>query len=297
MGRTVERNDAAGRRSIWYAQPAPALAPYITAYDAYTVGMMGDARHQDMFPPAWGAIRLTLRGDYSVQLRRWRYDPMPSAALFGPLSYLGTSHAAQAHAVCVGLTPMGWARFMRLDARSHANRVTPLGAVWPRHAASLVAAASGTDDHAAAFDAFFLSLLDATEPEEEAIGRLFPLLLDPTVLTFEHLLERLEITPSRLRRVAVQHFGFAPKLLLRRARFMRALVTLLRAPRGQWKPLIAAAGYYDQSHFVRDCQLFLEGTLTQFLARPKQLFDASLDLRAAVLGAPAQVLHEVDVAA
>ena len=297
MGRTVERHDAAGRRSIWYAQPAPALAPYLTAYDAYDVTMAGDGVHHDIFPPAWGAIRILVEGEWAVEVRRWRYDPMPDAALFGPLACVGRSRARRGHAICVGLTPMGWARFMRIDARAHANRVTPLGEVWPHHAAALGEAVKRGDDPAAAFDAFFLALLGTTAPEEEAIGALYPLLLDPAVLTFEHLLERLGATPSRLRRVATQHFGFAPKLLLRRARFMRALVTLLRAERGGWRPLIEAAGYYDQSHFVRDCQLFLDSTLTRFLARPKPLFDASIDLRAVVLGAPAQVLHPVAAAA
>ena len=66
---------------------------------------------------------------------------------------------------------------------------------------------------------------------------------------------------------------------------------MLDVGRGNWRTVVLEAGYHDQPHFVRDCQLFLDMPLSTFVAMPKPLFQASLRLRAVVIGAPAQALH------
>lgn len=286
------------RLSIWYAPPAPHLARYLTAYDAYDARLAAGEEGADVFPPAWGAIRFrTGATDWGVRIGRRRFDPGPADALFGPTSHAGFSRFGPGRMVCVGLTPLGWARFVRRDASLHADRITPLGAVWPERAAALRAAVEGADDPAAAFDGFFTDLLDHSAPEDDAVGRLLALLLDPEVATIADLAERMGLPPRTVARLSTVHFGFTPKLLLRRARFMRALIRMLGTGRGGWKAIAGEAGYHDQSHLVRDCQLFLDMPMSAFVQRPKPLFEASLRLRMAVLGTPAQALHPVAVMA
>lgn len=280
------------RLSIWYAKPAAHLSRYLTAYDAYTARFGPGEEARDVIPPAWAAIRLALGPlEWGARLGRRRFDPGPRDALFGPSSHAAFTRFGAGRMVCVGLTPLGWARFMARDASLYADRIGSLEAVWPSRTATLRGVIEATDDHAAAFDAFFSDLLEATEPEDEAVGRLAPLLVDPTVSSIADLTERSGMDGRTLARVSTRHFGFTPKLLLRRARFMRALIEMLRVGRGHWKAVVVAAGYHDQSHFVRDCQLFLDMPMTKFAQRPKPLFEASLRLRAAVLGSPAQALH------
>ncbi len=280
------------RRSIWYARPAPHLARYLTAYDAYDVRLPPDETVEDLVPPAWAAIRFTLTPEpWSARIGARLFNPLPPDALWGPTSHAAYTRFGRGHVVCAGLTPLGWARFVGRDASCHADRVSPLGVVWPATAGALRAAVKEAEDPTATFDAFFTDLLDRTAPEDEAIAALLPLLLDPAVLTVAQVADRLAMTPRALGALSTRHFGFTPKLLLRRARFMRALINLLRTERGGWAPLVAEAGYHDQSHFVRDCQLFLGMSMSAFARRPKPLFEASIRLRAAVLGAPAQALH------
>lgn len=53
------------------------------------------------------------------------------------------------------------------------------------------------------------------------------------------------------------------------------------------------AGYYDHSHFLRDCRLFLGMPLRDFARLPKPMAEISMRLRAQVLGAPTQALHRI----
>lgn len=294
MGR-VARCLGDDRLSIWYAPPAPHLARYITAYDAYEARLAPGEQRADVFPPAWAAIRFCSRPvNWGVRIGRRQFDPGPPDALFGPTSHAGLSRFEAGRMIGAGLTPLGWARFIGRDAWRFADRVTSLDSIWPERAGRLRAALEAADDPAAAFDGFFTDLLARTEPEEEAVGRLFPLLLDPGVVGIGDLVERMGMAQRPLARVSTTHFGFTPKLLLRRARFMRALVRMLQVERGGWKELVVAAGYHDQSHFVRDCQLFLDMPMSAFVRRPKPLFETSLRLRAAVLGTAAQALHPLE---
>lgn len=288
----VARCRADDRLSIWCAAPAPHLSRYITAYDAYEARLAPGEQGSDVFPPAWAAIRFCSRStSWGVKIGGRLFDPGPSDALFGPTSRAGYSRYEAGRMVGAGLTPLGWARFIGRDASRFADRVTPLGELWPERAGRLRAALETAHDPAAAFDEFFTDLLARTEPEEEAVGRLLPLLLDPGVLGIGDLAERMGMPQRALSRVSTTHFGFTPKLLLRRARFMRALILMLQVERGGWKDLVVAAGYHDQSHFVRDCRQFLDMSMSAFVKRPKPLFETSLRLRAAVLGTPAQALH------
>lgn len=284
------------RLSIHYARPAPQLARYVTAYDVYEARLEVGEEREDVFPPGWAAMRFLLKGrDWGVRLGRRRFDPLPRDALFGPTSHAGLSRFGRGRVASAGLTPVGWARFMRRDASLHADRITDLRQLWPERAAALRTALESGADPAAVFDDLFTRLLGETVPEDEAVGRLAALLVEPDLLTTASLAERMGMPARQVAKLSTQHFGFTPKLLLRRARFMRALIEMLRTERGGWKAVVARAGYHDQSHFVRDCQLFLGMSMSAFIRRPKPLFQASLRLRADVLGAPAQVLHPVAV--
>ncbi|WP_176473108.1 helix-turn-helix domain-containing protein [Sphingomonas lenta] len=250
---------------------------------------------RDVIPPAWAAIRFAEDDfDWGAKIGRRTFDPGPRNALFGPTSHAAYTRFATGRCVCVGLTPLGWARFVGRDAAPFADRITPLETVWRDRTEALRAAVLEADDPAQAFDAFFTDLLIRTPPEDEAVARVAALLLDPEVLTIKEMTERTGIDARHIARLSTRYFGFTPKLLLRRARFMRALIASMQVGRGGWKALVVAAGYHDQPHFIRDCQLFLGMPISSFMLKPKPLFELSLRLRAQVVGTPAQALHPVE---
>jgi len=99
-----------------------------------------------------------------------------------------------------------------------------------------------------------------------------------------------------LQRLTNRAFGFPPKILLRRARFLRSLHAMRASRRGEASSVIDPA-YTDYSHFVRDSQDFLGMSPQAFLNFDMPLMKNSLALRKEVLGTPAQVLDPVPGAA
>jgi methylphosphotriester-DNA--protein-cysteine methyltransferase len=68
-----------------------------------------------------------------------------------------------------------------------------------------------------------------------------------------------------MERLCRKHFGFSPKLLLRRQRFMRSLAQFVLDPSLGWIGALDSL-YFDQSHFVRDCRDFLGMAPSEYVA-------------------------------
>lgn len=282
MGRVVHCPEDE-RLSVWRAEPTPSLARYVKAYHAFDARLGPGEEGIDVLAPDGASLVFTLEGEpWGVRLGRRRFDPAPRDALFGPSSLAGFSRFGPGHVVRAGLTPLGWARFMRLDASLHTDRIADLRDVWPERMIRLRAALEADRDPAAAFDELFTGLLPLTgpDPDEEASARLAALLADPALLTATDLASRMGMLARPLARMSARHFGFTPKLLLRRARFMRATIEMLRTERGGWRAIVERAGYHDHSHYIRDCRSFLDMPMSEFVEMSKPFFTASLRLRA-----------------
>jgi AraC-like DNA-binding protein len=87
-------------------------------------------------------------------------------------------------------------------------------------------------------------------------------------------------------------FGFAPKLLLLRQRFLRTLHVLRTRLDEPWAKLLDAA-YSDQSHFVRDFHRFMGMSPTAYFKRPHPVLDPAALLRMREIGESLQGLHPV----
>lgn len=280
------------RLTIEYQRPDPRLNPYISGYHRYTLRLGAGERIQDVLFPGWANVRFSVgAGPWRVRLGRRTFEPVPDAALFGPSSHAGYVDAGSGTLVGAGITPVGWARLFGVDASAFADRVVPLEAVIGADAQRVAAELNSGGAPAATFDAFFLARLQQMPAEPHDVAALFAALGEPGVDSVTALAERLDASLRTVSRVSRSAFGFTPKLLLRRARFMRALMAALTLGRGRWSEALGPAGYYDQSHFLKDCRLFLGCSLGAFAAYPKPLAELSMRLRDQALGAPVQALH------
>jgi AraC-like DNA-binding protein len=276
-----------------YWPPAPALAAYVTGYHSYCVEVADE--FSDVLFPGWAAIRFTRPpGAWRVRLGNRCFDPVPEASLFGASSYAGYSSGRSGAVVGAGLTPVGWRRLIGGDASRYANKVVPLRAVLGDDAATLAGALAEGAPPVALFDDYFTARLEQSRPERPELQRLVQLVSGGAAATATDVARIIGIHPRALIKLCKLDCGFAPKLLLRRARFMRAAVALVQRQRGAWVRAIAAAGYFDQSHFVRDCQLFLGMSWSEFATLPKPLNDRTVELRRRALGASVQALHGSD---
>ena len=287
--------------AIRYDRPAAALADYITGYHVYrSSDPPGGEGQVDWFLPATANVRIAIdAGPIAVSIGRRTYDPLPAASLFGPTSQAlkATTHGGVM--IGFGISALGWGRLMRRPADDFRNRIVPLEDVLGRGFTNRLVAAlqAATDDAAVApiLDALLIERLGPPHRDAALVRQLMEILASDGPADMTSAAARLDIPTHALRRLSVRHFGFPPKMLLMRARFLRSLVRLMSTGEAANYALIDDS-YFDASHFLRDSGTFLGMTPRRFMALTKPFLEASLRARDAVLGSPTQVLHDIDTA-
>jgi AraC-like DNA-binding protein len=243
--------------------------------------------------PSWPRLWIPLTdGPIAVQPRSRPVTAVDTAMLIGPSSrgMPVTSHGGVSILVDIG--PAGWARWFGLSAEDYRDRVTPLLQLWPAARVNDLMIRLGTLTRSAdlkpMLDGLFTDHLPAPHPDEPLIEHARALVTAGEIVGSTELADALGVTPYALRRLFAQHFGFAPKVVLRRTRFMRALTALMLSDAAP--DFAHAPGYHDASHFLRDAGDFLDLTPRRFLALPIPYLRAMLRARAIVLGAPTALL-------
>jgi AraC-like DNA-binding protein len=198
-------------------------------------------------------------------------------------------------AVGVALLPLGWAHLVGKPAHRFADRAEPLDRVFAGDAPGLLGALrDAADDEASRtiLDTFFARLHGTRPAPSPHLIRAHALFLDPDIATAQQLAARLGLSSRHVARLSLDIFGFTPKLLLRRQRFLRTLAAVRERPHASWTALLDAA-YHDQAHFVHDCHRFLGMSPSAFFARQRTFFDLVTELRQQTIGPPLQGLHPV----
>jgi len=103
------------------------------------------------------------------------------------------------------------------------------------------------------------------------------------------MVERVDASQRTVERLCLRHFGFPPKLLLRRQRFMRSLAQFMLDRSLKWIGAIDQH-YHDQAQFVRDFREFMGMSPRQYAAMPHPVLERFMYERARVHGAAVQTL-------
>jgi hypothetical protein len=258
-----------GVEDVAFWRPASELAPYVSGYHLYRMRSRDAGPTRDVFFPSWSLLRFAVDADqWSLKLGRHHFSPMPPASFMGPSSHAAYCEARSGLVVGAGVLPAGWSRFFGRDASAHANRIVPLAAMIddaPEFESEVRGAVLGEGSPKTAFDRWFLDRLARTGPEHPLVARVHALINDPTINRTQPIADATGLAGRALVTFSRTHFGFAPKLLLRRARFLRALSAAVEVERGRWRAVAQQAGYFDGSHFLRDCHLFLDRPLGAFI--------------------------------
>ena len=126
-------------------------------------------------------------------------------------------------------------------------------------------------------------------PDLEGITAIHRALVDPETTNVARLIEKSAISRGAVERICRRAFGFSPKVLLRRQRFMRSLSHFMLDPSLRWTGAIDGH-YYDQAQFVRDFRQFMGMTPRQYAALPKPLISEVMRERARFFGSAVQAL-------
>lgn len=288
---TIDRPDL----SVQFMRPDPALDGLVSGYHVYSAGPPGSPVWDELFFPGWSNIRLTLiDGGWQCGSVGQPILPVPELSLFGPASRGVHSRSSGGLMVGAGITPLGWHRLFSAPAYTLADRIEPLAehlSHVPQDLMTRCQTDPSPDAIKAVFDQWLVACLRPVSPSAHLVASLFKRLTDFDDMDLSDVETALCLSPSQSRRLARNHFGFPPKLLLRRMRFLKSITSIIGAPDSNWSGAIDDR-YFDYAHFVRDCQHFLGMAPRKFLALDRPMTRLSMAMRTKQLGAPVQGLHK-----
>lgn len=282
--------------NLRFALPAEPLRPFVTTY--YCTDAVCSPREpwlEDYLHPEWANLR------FLGQTEAWSVigpgEPVrcPDFAVTGPTSRAARFRLCSGRSWGIGLLPAGWAALFAAQAGDYSDRIVdgeadPVFAALVPLAAALAQSGGDYAAELALIEAHMAQLFAAAHPVDPAIAALTEALVDPDMIAVADLAGRLDINVRSLERLSRRAFGFAPKLLLRRQRFLRSLARFMLDPSLKWIGTLDAH-YHDQSHFVRDFRRFMGMSPSAYAKRDKPFLVAAARARMAIAGEAVQGLH------
>lgn len=255
-----------------------------------------EGRVTDHLHPEWANLRV-FRGDWpDSQLPGQDVHPRSPANFVGPTSTALRFTVGTTRIWGVGFLPLGWARFVGVPANLHVDRLYAVGEQsFLERFAPLVGSLFGDQADEAAelarIEAFFMQALAAgPEADDPRISTCHAALVNADIANVAELAEATRLPAHTLERLCRRHFGFPPRLLLRRQRFMRSLVQYMMDPSLHWIGAIDSH-YHDQAQFVRDFHRFMGMSPSEYAATPKPILQEVMRARQEFMGSAVQALH------
>lgn len=293
--------------TVRFALPSEALRPYVTTYyliEART--SKGEPVIEDCLHPEWPNLRF-MPADWSgAAVGDEALRPSPSFAVAGPTSKairfrIGNGQdPVKGGNWGIGLMPLGWAKFIGTSADEYADCIVdgnadsafePFRTLAPRLSGRFHGGDADFAAEVAAIEVCLSQLLNREVPHEEQITAINAALVDPDTASATQLAERVGMNLRSLERLSRRAFGFPPKLLLRRQRFLRSLSQFMLDPSLKWLSTLDCQ-YHDQAHFVRDFKRFMGMTPGEYARMEKPILVAAAQARMAIAGKAVQGLHD-----
>ena len=284
------------RITIRFALPSEQLRPFVTTYyQTIFEGPVGEWV-EDYFHPEWANLRMsTQSARYAANVAE-ELQPSPAFTVSGPSSRATRFAITPGHSWGIGLMPLGWAKLIAEPAGDYANRTvdgmrdeTFAGFVPLAH--KLIGSSGDFEAERQQIDNHLVSLLGRAVRQEKAIKAINAALVDSTITSVTELADRTGMTVRTLERNSNKAFGFAPKLLLRRQRFLRSLAQFMLDPSMRWLGAIDSQ-FHDQAHFTREFRHFMGMTPSEYSKLEHPILSAAAPARAAIAGEAVQALHD-----
>ncbi len=269
-GVSVENFRLPAGTALRFERAAEVLRPVMSAYAARDSDATLWAGSINWRLPSRAQIWISLEaGPIEVATRRHPAARMGSATLFGATGRAQPILSSGGVSVVIDIGPIAWARLFTQSAEAMRDRITLLGDLLPRGWSDDLIATVVRSDRGmqlkTVLDDFFAERIPPPHPDEALIAHVAALLRDGRTTSLPDAAARSGIDQRQLLRLTKRYFGFPPKFLLMRARFLRALIPMLVS---DVKPDFAGVppGYYDVPHFIRDANHFVGMTPRRFLA-------------------------------
>jgi AraC-like DNA-binding protein len=279
-----------------FFMPSQALAPYVTTIYHMEIEPAGDAPLVDYLHPEWGNIRITNYADLEAGIGEEPLRVVPPFVATGPTSLTTKFSIRGGRSWGIGLLPLGWLKFVDAPAGSHADRFCdasgdPAFAAFEPLTDQLFTSGPDLADEAQIIEDHVISLITAEGDEDEMVTRVHSALVDTNLSAVSELVEASGMQIRTLERFSKRVFGFPPKLLLRRQRFLRSLSQFMLDPSLSWLKTLDYQ-YHDQAHFVRDFRRFMTMPPNQYRQMDHPILMAAVRGRMEAAGEAVQALHD-----
>lgn len=250
----------------------------------------------DYLQPEWANIRFFAGSQPNAQLGQSQVSGSNFAAT-GPSSLACRFELGTARMWGIGFLPLGWARFIEANAYELAN-IACDGATHPAFAkfnilSEALSDVSMSEQEQLDFIAEKLTSLMRPSRDEAKILRVHEAIVDNECATVSGLADHCAMSVRTLERVCRRYFGFTPKLLLRRQRFMRSLSSFMlnqaESGQGRWTDAMDT-DYHDQAQFTREFREFMTMLPSDYAAVEHPILSAFMEARARVWGSAVQTL-------
>jgi AraC-like DNA-binding protein len=247
--------------SLRYFRPPPGLDRYFQTIFLLETFVPPGKTVTDFVLPSWGIVSWRDRSDMTLLFRDGeRFDSGASGAV-GPFDHAVQLECGPLRQWSAILLPAGWSRFVDAPAREYANRAVHIdadpafAAFWPIGDVLFKGPPDPEAELELILDCLSRRLNMPAREDEDRIDAIMTALMDARCANVSDIAERVGIGRRTLERVCESAFGLAPKMLLRRQRFMRSVTQHMLGGERPWIEAIDDI-YHDQPQFVREFREF-----------------------------------------
>ncbi|WFL78613.1 helix-turn-helix domain-containing protein [Altererythrobacter arenosus] len=284
-GETLELTPRSHFQIDYIATPA-SLSDYITTFYHFRCD---EEVIRDIQPAAIGHLALFPIGRGKMQFRDGTSDPSHEVNLLTPFSVAAPFEVTGGfHAIGAALSPLGWAALTGLSANEHGNRLYRaadfLGPEVEELGLGLCAdyrsgAKTGPDCALALGEYIATHLKPVNERHAELIAytnRWLSSALDPSL---DDLYAGAAYSERQVQRLVERYFGLPPQTLLRKYRALRAAAYFSLPELAPEFEAQLGEAFYDQSHMIREIQLFVGRTPARLAHHDSPYLAEMLDQR------------------
>ena len=247
--------------SLRYFRPPAGLDRYFQ-----TIFLLETYPHEgntitDFVLPSWGIVSWRDRSTMSLAFRDGEVFDSGLSGAVGPFDHAVRLECGRLRQWSAILLPAGWSRFVDAPARDYANRAVDIecdeafSAFWPIGDALFHDPPDAQAELEIILDCLSQRLDAPAREDEDRIDAIMMALMDARCATVADLAQVSGIGRRTLERVCESSFGLAPKMLLRRQRFMRSVTQHMLGGEQSWIEAIDEI-YHDQPQFVREFREF-----------------------------------------
>lgn len=244
------KTDASRTVQFFEQVPLPALQPFVKRF---LVVEFPDLHHDVHLPDTSTVAAFSFRGACRIDEGR----PVPLSAFTGLRETLRAHEHFPGHAVLLAtFTPVGATAFLRPPLEELTGLTTDLADILNHHPEELdrlherLAGAPNHSERVRLLEAFLLARVHASAPDPLVTAAVTWLEQGTRARRIDDLTQYIGLSQSALERRFRRVVGVSPKKFASLVRLQR--VVRLRETGADFTEMAHTAGYFDQSHFIKD---------------------------------------------